>query len=76
MWQYIAVWVATLVISSYLRPKPEQPRAAGLSDIEVPTAEEGREIGVLFGTEDIKSPNCYWYGDLKAKAVKKSGGKK
>ena len=49
---------------------------AGLGDIQAPTAEEGREIPVLFGTRDVKGPNVVWYGDFAAVAVKKKGGKK
>jgi hypothetical protein len=76
-WMVIA-WVAAIAISVALTPKPQmtQPTAAGLGDFNVPTAEEGREIPVLFGTRDITGPNCVWYGDLRAVPVKKKGGKK
>jgi hypothetical protein len=42
----------------------------------VPTAEDGREIPVVFGTKDITGPNVVWYGDFMAVAVQKKGGKK
>jgi hypothetical protein len=59
-----------------LLPGPKNAPAMSLDDITAPTAEEGREIPVLFGTRDIKGPNVVWYGDLKTTAVKKKGGKK
>ena len=68
--------IIRLFISYALRPKPPQPKAAGLNDFQVPTAEDGREIPVLFGTRDLSGPNVVWYGDLRTKAVKASGGKK
>jgi hypothetical protein len=76
MWWYIAVFVAALVVGSFLRPKQQSARSAGLDEFNVPTAEVGRNIPVLFGTKKIKSPNIVWYGDLRTVAVKKKGGKK
>lgn len=76
MWWYIAAFVVALVVGSLLAPKPKNAKPAGIGDFNVPTAEEGREIAVLFGTRSIKGPNVTWYGDLKIKAVKKKGGKK
>jgi len=46
------------------------------SDVRVPVAEEGKEIGWLFGTDDIESANIVWWGDFRAQAIKKKGGKK
>lgn len=76
MWWQIALWVVSMIISAALAPKPKGPKAAGLGDFTVPTAEDGREIPVLFGTRDLTGPNVVWYGDLKTKAVKAKGGKK
>ncbi len=75
-WLYIIYFVVALVISFAMQPKPQSQKAAGLGDIQVPTAEEGREIPVLFGTRDIDGPNVVWYGDLKTVAIKSKGGKK
>lgn len=68
-WQ-VVIWVVTTVISYALQPKPKSPKAAGIGEFTVPTAEEGREIPVLFGTRDISGPNTVWYGHLKTKKVK------
>lgn len=72
----VILWVITTLLSFVLRPDPPKgPRAATLDDVEVNSAEDGKEIGVLFGTRDVE-PNWVWYGDLKSKPIKKKGGKK
>lgn len=76
MWWYIAVFAAALVVAYAYAPKPQNQPPAGLGDFKVPTAEEGREIPVLFGTRLIEGPNVVWYGDLKTVAIRKQGGKK
>lgn len=75
-WIYAIVWVVTLVAVFAMMPKPQSQPPAGLGDIKAPTAEEGREIPVLFGTRDLRGPNITWYGHLKTVAIKKKGGKK
>jgi len=76
MWWYIAVFVVALVVAYATMPKPQSQPPAGLGDIKAPTAEEGREIPVLFGTRDLEGPNVVWYGDFRAVAIRKKGGKK
>lgn len=75
-WVYAIVWVVALVAVYAMAPKPQSRPPAGLDEIQAPTAEEGREIPVLFGTRDLKGPNVVWYGDLATEAVRKKGGKK
>lgn len=77
-WVWFAVYLTVAVVAYAMVPKPKtqtQP-PAGLGDFKVPTAEEGREIPVLFGTRDIDAPNVVWYGDLRTVAIRKKGGKK
>lgn len=70
-------WVALIVLGFLFRPDPPaKPKAAVLEDFDIPTATEGKEIPVLFGTRDIKNSNVMWYGDFKTRAIKKRGGKK
>jgi hypothetical protein len=76
VWWYIAVFIVALVVSYAMMPKPQSQPPAGLGDIKAPTAEEGREIPVLFGTRDIEGPNVVWYGDLRVEPIRKKGGKK
>lgn len=73
MW-YVVVFIVALIVAVAAQPKPAQPKPATLQDLELPTAEIGRAIPVVFGTVLMKSPNIVWYGDLGYVAVK-SGGK-
>lgn len=68
--------VVSYVIQAALQPKPQAPKAAALADFDVPTAEEGRAIPVVFGTVVITGSNCVWYGDLGKVAIKSKKGKK
>lgn len=76
MWWYIAAMVVMVIASYALAPKAQTEPPPGIGEIKAPTAEEGREIPVLFGTRNIKSPNVVWYGDIRTVAIKKKGGKK
>ena len=72
----IVVLVVAALVSVALAPKPPVPKPAELSDFDVPTAEEGRPIPVVFGTVKVRGSNVIWYGDLWTKAIRKRGGKK
>lgn len=72
MWQ-IFLWVVTSLISYALTPKPKAP-APG--KVEIPSAEEGRKIGVLFGGRWIRNPHVFWWGDVRTTPIKSKGGKK
>jgi len=81
VWSFIIQIVVSLVltaISYALSPKPKNtpPKAAGLDDFNLPTAEEGRPIPVVFGTVLLRGPNVVWAGDLRVDPIRKSGGKK
>jgi predicted phage tail protein len=81
VWNFIAQLAIGLVLSAVAyalspRPKTETPRPAGLDDLSVPTAEEGRPIPVVFGTVLISGPNVVWAGDLRVDPIRKKGGKK
>ena len=57
-------------------PRPQSQKPAELQNVQVPTAEVGREVPVLFGTRDMPGPNTTWWGALRLKAIKAKGGKK
>lgn len=76
MWFQIFSLIVSYIIQVALQPKPQAPKAASLADFDVPTAEEGRPIPVVFGTVVITGANCVWYGDLGKKAIKSKKGKK
>lgn len=71
MFVQLVVAIVLAVISYALAPKPPAPKPAALEDFDVPTAEEGRAIPVLFGEVEIKGANVMWYGDLDRRAIKK-----
>lgn len=76
MWWYLAVFVVTYAVVVARTPKPQSRPPAGIEEFQVPTAKEGREVPILFGTRLIKGPNVVWYGDLRTEAIRKKGGKK
>jgi len=76
MWPFIIAFVVSLAVSYAFAPKPQTTPPAGLDEIKAPTAEEGREIPILFGTRIIRSANVVWYGDFRTKAIKSKSGKK
>jgi hypothetical protein len=67
-WWHIALFIASLVISVLTAPKIKS-FLRGPGEFQAPTAEEGREIPVLFGCRDITGPNVVWYGDLGTTAI-------
>lgn len=75
MWQYLVIYIISMIVVRALTPKPKGPAPGDIKD-NIPTAEAGREIPVLFGTRIIGQPNVVWWGDVKTKAIKSSGGKK
>ena len=76
MWQFFIGLGIALIATFAIRPKPQNVRPSGINEIEVPTAEEGREIPVLFGSRDISGANVVWYGDLRTTPIKTKSGKK
>lgn len=76
MWAFIAGVVIAVGAAYFMRPKPESTPRPSLADIEAPTAEEGIEIGVVFGCEEVTGPNVVYFDHLKLKAIKSDGGKK
>lgn len=73
---YIVALIVSSLISYALAPKPPTPKPASITDFDVPVAEEGRPIPVVFGTVTLTGPNVLWYGDLKAVPIKEKAGKK
>lgn len=67
--EYIfAAVIALFIVASMPKPKSQPPQE--LANFNVPTAEEGRAIPVLFGTRVIEGPNVVWYGDFKSEEIK------
>lgn len=75
-WVQLILLVVSAIVSYALRPKPPVPKPSALEDFDIPVAEQGRPIPVVFGTVHITGPNVLWYGDLRNTAIKQKGGKK
>lgn len=75
---YAVVAVALVAAAYLLTPKPKNGPDPTKPEINVPIAEIGVKIPVLFGTRDIDSPLVVWYGDVEIRDVKgdPSGKKK
>lgn len=73
---WVGVFIASLFIMSFVKPKVETPRPASLEDFNVPTAETGRNVPIIYGTVLCKDANTVWYGDLDYEEIKDGGGGK
>lgn len=75
-WVQLIILVVSYIVSVALAPKPPKPKPAALNDFDIPVAEQGRPIPVIFGTVLVTGPNVMWYGDLRTTPIVVSGGKK
>lgn len=73
-WLLLFLFVSTTVVSALLQKKPKDAQPAGKGDFQVPTAEEGRVIPVVYGTVLNAGPNVVWWGDLNIGGIKKKSG--
>lgn len=76
MFVRLLIGLALSYISYLLTPKPEEPKPAKLSDLDIPKVEEGSEVPVAEGSPWIKAMQVHAYGDFDTKKIKASGGKK
>lgn len=74
-WNFV-IGLVLQVVSFLLRPQPEGPKAGTISDVKVPRAQEGEELGYVWGTVWIKDPQVHWYGDFRAIPIKTKQSKK
>ena len=76
MWTNLIIGLVLALVTYLMRPKPEPPKPTALKDVNVPVTKEGTEIGVVYGTVWIDSPQIVWYGDYKTTPVKTKQPKK
>ena len=74
-WVALVILVIAVVLVIVLAPKPPQANAPEFEEPEIPTANEGSPIPVVFGKHIVKSSNVVWYGDIAYAPVKSEGGK-
>lgn len=60
---WFLISVALNVASYLLTPKPKPAAAEDAKQMDDPTAEAGKEIGVVFGEVDVMDPNVLWFGE-------------
>jgi hypothetical protein len=72
---YVYFAIVVIALAYALQPKPAAQKPPSLSEIDVPTAEQGKPIPKVFGRVIVQSPNIIWYGDLGYRKIKSSGGK-
>ena len=70
---YIIYAVIVVILAFALQPKTPGTKPASLSDIDVPTAKQGKPIPKVFGQRILQSPNIVWYGDLGYNKVRGKG---
>lgn len=72
----LMLFILMSVVQAYLAPKPNVTNAkpSGLDEFDIPTAQSGRAVPVVYGTRKIDGANCVWYGDLGTQAITKSSG--
>lgn len=59
----LAIAVVVTVASVLLMPKPKGPEKPKASDLQDPTNDAGREMGVVFGEVVVKDGNFLWFGE-------------
>lgn len=75
VWQWVAQIALSLLLSYVLRPKPQTRPAPSLEEVEVPVAEEGKPIPVIFGRVHVQDANVVWYGNFKTDEIRQDAGK-
>jgi hypothetical protein len=74
-WIYLIVMLVVLIATVALMPKPKSQTPPALGDFQVPTAEDGRDVSMIFGTVWIDDPNILNYGALTTRPIHATGGK-
>lgn len=59
----LVVSVAMQVVGYLIMARPKTEKSESVTDMEAPTAEEGRPVPVPFGEVEITGLNIIWYGD-------------
>ncbi|MBL4908944.1 MAG: hypothetical protein JKX78_02805 [Alteromonadaceae bacterium] len=73
--EYLIYIIIVIIIAVALQPKPPGAKPATLSEVDAPTAQQGKPIPKVFGTWVVQSPNIVWYGDLSYTKIFSEGGK-
>lgn len=69
MWVQIALFVASLVISYMLQPKPQKPKPAAFEDFDFPTVDDGTPQIVIFGDVWLTDWTVIGVGNYRNEAI-------
>ena len=72
MWVIVVLLVLLIIAAVLFQPDVQQPSP---EEFKSPSIREGKEIPVLFGTNDVKDYTVVWLGDVSTVAIRKKGGK-
>lgn len=78
----VAPWVVAIIVNivltaaAYALMPRQKPPNAEAGKLEVPTAEEGSSVPVVYGTVTMKSPNIVDYFRSSTIPIQSEGGKK
>lgn len=73
---YLAMLIASMIISYAMMPKQVPPPPAAFEDFEFPMADEGTPQAVIFGDCWCGDWTVLGVGNYKTSAIKTDGGKK
>lgn len=73
--EYLIYAVIVVILAFALQPSPPGSKPPSLSDLKVPTIDQGTPVSKVFGRRIIQSTTIVWYGDLSYNKVRASGGK-
>jgi len=71
---YIIVMIVAMIIAYAMAPRPKGQTPPSLTDFNVPTAQDGREVVDCCGTVWIDDPNVIWFGDLRVYPIRQKVG--
>lgn len=72
---YAVIIIALMAVALILTPSPKSPQGED-KKLEIPTVEEGKFIGVVYGTVQVRDPSVADYWGLNIVVESKGGGKK
>lgn len=72
----LVMFVASVLFTVLMAPKPTVPVAASLRDFDVPQTEEGTPLTVFFGTCHTNSWTVLAMGNFRTSQIKSGSAKK
>ena len=72
---YLIYALIVIILAVALAPQAPASEPPSLTNIDAPTAKQGRPVPKIFGTRILQSPNIVWYGDVGYNEVLSEGGK-